>query len=114
MKDLIKNITWNNVNATQEQIKGYVGKYAKDFNVYVANLAINSNMVTFTTYSKVSYEDLVVSLIRKQYPLNEELAILRKALNGNTTDYVVYNNYVETCKTQAKEFIERRNSVLEG
>lgn len=113
MTNLIKNVTWSNVNASNEQIKGYVNNYAKDFNVYVTNLVINNGNVSFTTYSKVSYEDLVVRLIRKQYPVNEEFAILRKALTEKTNEYYIYNAYVEECKLQAKAFIEERNKALE-
>ena len=112
MNKLTQNITWNNVNATNEQIKGYVENYAKDFNVHIANLVINNGNVTFTTYSKISYEDLVVKLIRNKYPVNEEFAILRKAINGKTTEYITYNAYVEECKERAKEFIAERDKAL--
>jgi hypothetical protein len=112
MNDLTKNITWTNVQGTTEQIKGYVNNYAKDFNVYITNLVINNGNVSFTTYFKINYDDLVVRLIRKQYPLNEEFAILRKALTEKTNEYYIYNAYVEECKVRAKAFIEERNKAL--
>ena len=112
MKKLTQNITWNNVQGTQEQIKGYVNNYARDFNVYVTNLVITNGNVSFTTYSKISYNDLVVSLIRKKYPVNEEFAILRKAINGITDEYTTYNTYVEQCKAKAKEWVTNRDKIL--
>lgn len=112
MTNLTKQITWQNVQGTQEQIKSYVNNYARDFNVYTTNLAIKNGNVSFTTYDKVSYEDLVVRLIRKQYPTNEEFAILRKALTEKTNEFYIYNSYVEECKLQAKAFIEERNKAL--
>lgn len=111
MTNLIKQITWSNVNASNEQIIGYVDNYARDFNVSIANLTIANNSVSFTTYSKISYEDLVVQLIRKQYSLNEELAILRQR-DTKPSEFNAYNSYVETCKSKAKIFINQRNSVL--
>lgn len=114
MKDLIKNITWSNVNASTEQIKTYVENYARDFNVYTSNLIISNGNVSFTTYSKLSYEDLVVKLIREKYTLNEELAILRKSHINTTDEYYIYNAYVEECKVRAKEFIAEREKALGG
>ena len=63
MKNLTQNITWANVPGTNEEINKIVENYAKDFNVNVTNLVINNGTVSFTTYSKISYEDLVVRLI---------------------------------------------------
>ena len=114
MKNLTQNITWSNVNASNDQIKGYVENYARDMNVYTSNLVINNGNVTFTTYSKITYEELVTKSVRKKYPLNEEFAILRKAINGKTTEYETYNAYVEECKVRAKEFIAQREKALGG
>ena len=113
MDNLIKYITWNNLKSNKEQIEMIVGKYAENHNVYIANLVIVGTTVSFTTYSKISYEDLVARLIRKHYPLNEEFAILRKAILNPSQEYYDYNAYVEDCKVRAKAFIEERNKVLE-
>lgn len=113
MENLTKHITWRNVQGTREEIKKYVNYFFKDHDVYVANLVIVGTTVSFTTYSKVSYEDLVARLIRKHYPLNEEFAILRKAILNPSQEYYDYNAYVEECKIQAKAFIDERNKVLE-
>lgn len=112
MKYLTKNITWNNVKASNEQIKNIVNNYARDNNVHVTNLVINNGNVSFTTYSKVSYNDLVVKLIRERYPINEEFAILRKSHINTTDEFYIYNAFVEECKLQAKAFIEERNKVV--
>jgi hypothetical protein len=69
-------------------------------------------LVTYTTYSKDSYEQLVNKLVRERYTESEEFAILRKALNEKTNEFYIYNAYVEECKTQAKAFIQERNKVL--
>ena len=112
MENLTKTITLANVQGTQEQIKDYVNNYVKDINVHVTNLIISGTTVSFTTYSKITYEDLVVKLIRKKYPVNEEFAILRKAINGITDEYYIYNSYVEDCKDRAKAFIEERKQEV--
>lgn len=114
MESLIKNITWPNVTGTEQEIKGYVNNYEKNMKVYAVNLVINDGQVSFTAYSNISYDDLVVSLIRKNYSQNEELAILRKAINNITDEYHIYNAYVEQCKLDAKAFIEERERVLNG
>ena len=69
--------------------------------------------VVYTTYSHISYEALVNSLVRQQYPESEEFKILREAINnGVTAEYQVYNTYVEQCKLQAKEWVANRDSLL--
>lgn len=64
--------------------------------------------IKYTTYSKISYEQLVNQLVKERYSDSEEFAILRKAINGITDEYLIYNAYVEECKTRAKEFIAER------
>ena len=49
----------------------------------------------------VSYEDKVVSLIRKKYNVNQELAILRQR-DAKPQEFAEYNEYVEQCKEQVK------------
>ena len=113
LSNLKNNVVWNNVEATEEQIKGYVNNYCNDFNVYYSNLIISNGNVSFTTYSKISYESLVNSLVKEKYSNSEEFAILRKSINNPyNAKYVEYNAYVEECKEMAKEFIDERNEVL--
>lgn len=108
MNNLIKNVTWTNVTGTEQDIKGYVENYEKNMNVIATNLIIDNGNVTFTAYDNISYEDLIVKLIRKQYSINEELAILRKSFESKTDEYYIYNSYVEECKARAKAFIAER------
>lgn len=69
--------------------------------------------VTYTHYLPTTYEELVNQMVREKYPVNEEFAILRKAINGITDEYLIYNAYVEDCKAQAKAFIKERNKIVE-
>ena len=50
------------------------------------------------------YQNLVVSLIRKKYSINQELAILRQQ-NSKPQEYEKYFDYVEECKLQAKSSV---------
>ena len=50
------------------------------------------------------YQNLVVSLIRKKYSINQELAILRQQ-NSKPQEYEEYFDYVEECKLQAKSSV---------
>lgn len=50
------------------------------------------------------YEGEVITLIRKRYTLDQENAILRKALSGiNVEEFAEFNQYVERCKSQARQ-----------
>ena len=113
MENLKNKVIWSNVKGTQEQIKEYVSNYCNEFNVYATNLIIYNEIVSFTTYSKISYENLVVRYIREKYSLNEELALHRKYFNNpNNLEFEDYNNYVEDCKERAKTFINEREIAL--
>ena len=49
------------------------------------------------------YKEMVASLVRERYSVDDEFAILRKNMAGiDTTDFVTYNAYVEQCKAQVK------------
>ena len=51
--------------------------------------------------TQAAYEEYVNALIREKYTLSQELAILRQR-DSKPDEYAVYNEYCETCKTQAK------------
>lgn len=70
--------------------------------------------VDYTYYSPVSYEQLVNQLVKQRYSDSEEFAILRKAINGITDEYLIYNAYVEECKVKAKAFISERERAVNG
>lgn len=47
------------------------------------------------------YENKIVSLIRKKYNVNQELAILRQR-EVKPEEFAEYNEYIEQCKEQVK------------
>lgn len=53
-------------------------------------------------------DDLIVSRIRKQYTLNEELAILRQkdSSSKKAQEFETYFNYCEECKSEADKILE--------
>ena len=51
---------------------------------------------------KSSYEEIVVSLIREKYSLDEELAIQRQR-DTKPEEFQVYFDYCEGCKESAKQ-----------
>lgn len=68
--------------------------------------------VFYYVYSGITYEQLVNKLVAERYTIQDELAIQRKAYNGLTDEFHIYNTYVEECKLQAKAFIEEREKAL--
>ena len=50
------------------------------------------------------YENLVETLIRKRYTINQELAILRQR-DVKLEEFYAYNIYAEECKQKAKEIL---------
>lgn len=48
-----------------------------------------------------SYEEKVVSLIREQYSVNDELAILRQR-DTKPEEFAEYNSFCEQCKAEAR------------
>lgn len=97
----------------QDQVKR-VEMYCKMNNLVYTDLVIHDGYVTFTGYSNLPYEQLVNQLVAERYTIQDELAIQRKAYNGLTDEFYVYNAYVENCKERAKQFIKERESVLNG
>ena len=51
--------------------------------------------------AKIEYENKIVSLIRKKYNINQELAILRQR-DTIPEEFAEYHKYVEQCKVQVK------------
>ena len=58
-------------------------------------VAIKNNRIDKT------YEELVITLIRQKYSINEELAILRQR-DSKPQEFAEYNQFVENIKTQLK------------
>jgi hypothetical protein len=109
----IKNIEHPQLKLLQSQLdKAKHDKEKEYFTQCIAELPIVKE-VYFTVYSNISYEELVAKLVREKYTADEENAIQRKAiLNGITEEFSAYNQYAEECKVRAKEYIARRESVL--
>ena len=91
-----------------------VERFCKQLNLVYTNLQIHDGYVTFDTYSKLPYDNIVNKLVKERYSDSEEFAILRKAINGITDEYRIYNAYVEECKVRAKDFIVERERVVNG
>ena len=62
-------------------------------------VAIKNNRIDKT------YEELVITLIRQKYSINEELAILRQR-DSKPQEFAEYNQFVENIKAQLKTKIE--------
>ena len=62
-------------------------------------LAVKNNRIDKT------YEELVITLIRQKYSINEELAILRQR-DTKPQEFAEYNQFVENIKAQLKAKIE--------
>jgi hypothetical protein len=112
MSELKKNLTFKRANRTPQQIDDFIK--TRFSNEIIDNLTIDEDNFSFTIYSKLPYEKLVNQLVREKYTDSEEFAILRKAINGITDEYYIYNTYVEECKVKAKKFIAERESVING
>lgn len=54
--------------------------------------------------TKIEYENKIISLIRKKYNVNQELAILRQR-DTKPEEFAEYHEYVEQCKAQVKNGI---------
>lgn len=46
-------------------------------------------------------DELLVVLIRTKYTVNDELAVQRKAIQGNLTEFEEYSSFVQRCKNLA-------------
>ena len=68
-------------------------------------VAIKNNRIDKT------YEELVITLIRQKYSINEELAILRQR-DTKPQEFAEYNQFVENIKTQLKAKIEEIKTSL--
>ena len=55
--------------------------------------------------AKIEYENKIVSLIRKKYNVNQELAILRQR-DTKPQEFAEYNEYVEQCKREVKNALQ--------
>ena len=78
----------------------YADCVASDFN-HDLSFSIDKYKSRKEVEAKIEYENKIVSLIRKKYSINQELAILRQR-DTKPTEFEEYNEYVEQCKRQVK------------
>lgn len=109
MKELIKNVSI--------LIEGDVAETVKSIATFEKAIAVDivtndDDKTSFTLYSNISYEALVNQLVAEKYTIQDELAIQRKAYNGLTDEFHIYNAFVEECKIKAKQFITERERAL--
>lgn len=110
MNNFKKVMIIKRANRTSQQIDDFIKLRFKDN--LISNVVITDNDFSFTIYSKLPYEALVNKLVAEKYTIQDELAIQRKAYNGLTDEFHIYNAYVEECKAKAKQFIAERESAL--
>ena len=82
----------------------YADCVASDFNDDLS-FSIDKYKSRKETEAKIEYETKIVSLIRKKYNINQELAILRQR-DAKPQEFAEYNEYVEQCKAEVKEGIK--------
>ena len=78
----------------------YADCVASDFNQDLS-FSIDKYKSRKETEAKIEYENKIVTLIRKKYNINQELAILRQR-DTKPQEFAEYNAYVEQCKNQVK------------
>ena len=78
----------------------YADCVASDFNQDLS-FSIDKYKSRKEVEAKIEYENKIVSLIRKKYNINQELAILRQR-DTKPEEFAEYHKYVEQCKAQVK------------
>lgn len=110
---LKETIVWENVNTRKTKMPTYIENYCKSYNVLVTDVVYEENRVTFTAYTKLKYDDIVVRLIREKYSQNEEFSLINKGIvNSLDEEYVAYRDFVSNCKYVAQEFVKEREVVF--
>ena len=80
----------------------YADCVASDFN-HDLSFSIDKYKSRKETEAKIEYENKIVTLIRKKYNINQELAILRQR-DAKPLEFAEYNEYVEQCKEQVNNW----------
>ena len=84
----------------------YADCVASDFNRDLS-FSIDKYKSRKETEAKIEYENKIVTLIRKKYNINQELAILRQR-DTKPTEFVEYSKYVEKCKAEVKSELKEK------
>ena len=98
-EDLIKPPYFYQIVEVDDKYADYV---ESDFNQDLS-FSIDKYKSRKETEAKIEYENKIVSLIRKKYNINQELAILRQR-DTKPQEFAEYNEYVEQCKKQIKNW----------
>ena len=80
----------------------YADCVTSDFN-HDLSFSIDKYKSRKETEAKIEYENKIVTLIRKKYNINQELAILRQR-DAKPLEFAEYNEYVEQCKEQVNNW----------
>ena len=86
--------------------------YGKGYEI-LESFEDGSIRVRFTLYSSISYEELIIRLVRSEYSIDEEFAILRQR-DIKADEFQTYYDFVEQCKTVAKDFVAEREEHRHG
>ena len=54
-----------------------------------------------SAYGVIVRDELIVVLIRTKYTVDDELAVQRKAIQGNLTEFEEYSAFIQRCKNLA-------------
>ena len=84
----------------------YADCQASDFNKDLS-FSIDKYKSRKETEAKIEYENRIVTLIRKKYSINQELAILRQR-DTKPTEFTEYSKYVEKCKAEVKSELKEK------
>lgn len=77
------------------------------------NVVKTETTIEYDRWLNTSYEALVSKLIRANYSLDDELALLRQK-EEKAEEYQTYYQFAESCKSQARTYIAERESALQG
>lgn len=109
-KNYVQNAIWLNEGQKEISEEVYIqivrvpATFELDENEEIVNIINAPEPPEFTSSKEIDAK--VVSMIREQYDVNEELKTLRLGVCNNTdTAFVLYNNYVNYCRQwgQAKK-----------
>ena len=69
-----------------------------------------ANLPEGQQYEGLSYEEIVSTLIREKYSIDDELALHRQR-DVKTDEFEQYYAFCEACKTKAKELLAKEGDV---
>lgn len=66
-----------------------------------------ATLIKAKLYNPIKYGELVSKLIRTEYSVDEEFAILRQR-DEKPEEFAAYSSFAEQCKADAKRFVAER------